>query len=263
MAFAVSLSAYAIKKKKYKKNEPVEVVIPEPDKPAIAYKAIPDSHLKPIVQPSINPIRTETNHVHGIDVSHYQGRIDWTRVVKNKNVNYVYLKATESNALVDDTYAYNLREAKGCGLKVGSYHFFRPNVSALAQFDNFKRNVDKHHQDLLPLIDVETIGRTAVATMHTRLQEFLHLVTEEYGQRPIIYTGKNFYNKYFAGYPNFKLYKFMIAQYTPEEPFLENGDDFIIWQYSSKGRIDGIRGDVDQSRFVGNHSLSEILYQSP
>ena len=97
--------------------------------------------------------------------------------------------------------------------------------------------------------------------MHTRLLEFLRLVTNEYGKRPVIYTGRNFYNKYFAGYSAFKAYQFMIAQYTADEPLLNGGDDFIMWQYTSHGRVKGIRGEVDQSRFRGRHSLSEILYR--
>ena len=164
--------------------------------------------------------------------------------------------------MVDDTYEYNLTEARRNGIKAGSYHFFRPGVSAAGQFALFKRVIDKRKQDLLPLIDVEVTGGVSIATLHSRLQEFLKLVTEEYGRRPVIYTGRNFYNKYFADYDFYKPYLFMIAMYnTAEQPYLDNGEDYVIWQYSSKGRIDGIRGDVDQSRFVGRHTLSEILYK--
>jgi len=105
-------------------------------------------------------------------------------------------------------------------------------------------------------------GGVSVETMHARLQEFLRLVTEEYGRRPVIYTGRNFYNKYFAGYSFYKPYLFMIAMYnTTEQPYLSNGNDYVIWQYSSKGSINGIRGDVDLSRFVGRHTIGEIMYK--
>ena len=101
-----------------------------------------------------------------------------------------------------------------------------------------------------------------MSTLHSRLQEFLKLVTEEYGRRPVIYTGRNFYNKYFAEFDFYKPDLFRIAMYnTDEQPELINGEDYVIWQYSSKGRINGIRGDVDQCRFVGRHTLSEILYK--
>jgi lysozyme len=76
---------------------------------------------------------------------------------------------------------------------------------------------------------------------------------------PLLYTGRNFYNKYLQG--KVDDYKIMIAMYTPEEPELADGRDITMWQYTSKGRIVGIRGFVDKSRFMGNHGLREIRYQ--
>lgn len=262
IALSVACPSHAIRKKKGKKSDTEIVAMPEPDPLPNSSKSMPDARPRRIRQPIISAFTvTAGRHLKGIDVSHYQGRIDWRTVSQHRDVGYVYLKATEGNTLIDDTYEYNLKEAQRHGLKVGSYHFFRPAVSAISQFANFKKVVDKRKQDLLPLIDVEVTGGVPIATLHTRLQEFLRLVTEEYGRRPVIYTGRNFYNRYFAEYNYFKAYQFMIAQYTPEEPYLTNGDDYIIWQYTSKGRIPGIRGDVDQSRFVGHHSLTEILYK--
>ena len=262
LTLCIASPTFAIKKKKVKKGEVTLVGAPEPDAPASTFKAIPDSEPHKRKQPVIGLLGGEGDHLHGIDVSHYQGRIDWRAVAKSKEVGYVYIKATESNYMVDDTYEYNLAEARRNGIKAGSYHFFRPGVSAAGQFAIFKRIIDKRKQDLLPLIDVEVTGGVSMSTFHSRLQEFLKLVTEEYGRRPVIYTGRNFYNKYFAEYDFYKPYLFMIAMYnTDEQPELINGEDYVIWQYSSKGRINGIRGDVDQSRFVGRHTLSEILYK--
>jgi lysozyme len=262
MALCIASPTFAIKKKKIKKGEVVSIAAPEPDAPANTYQATPDIPAQPKKQPVISVVEAEGDHLHGIDVSHYQGRIDWRSVAKDKNVGYVYIKATESNYMVDDTYEYNISEARRNGIKAGSYHFFRPGVSAAGQFALFKRVIDKKKQDLLPLIDVEVTGGVSVETMHARLQEFLRLVTEEYGRRPVIYTGRNFYNKYFAGYSFYKPYLFMIAMYnTTEQPYLSNGNDYVIWQYSSKGSINGIRGDVDLSRFVGRHTIGEIMYK--
>jgi lysozyme len=247
--------------KKKKAHENQEYGFVHPDKAANLYKAVPDSHPRqPKLTNSLSVTYISGNHQYGIDVSHYQGRIDWKSVSTDNKVGYVYLKATESNYMVDDTYEYNLTEARRHGLKVGSYHFFRPNVDAESQFLNFKRTVDRRKQDLLPLIDVEVTGGVPVATLHKRLQEFLRLVTKEYGKRPMIYTGRNFYDRYFAGYSHFKSYIFMIAQYTSGEPSLSDGKDFAMWQFTAKGRVNGIRGDVDRSRFVGRHSIHEILF---
>lgn len=229
----------------------------EPD--TILSKPMPDRILNGAVQPVIVLLGSRPC-VEGIDVSHYQGRIDWSRVAQTDKANYVYLKATEGANLVDDTYKFNLSEAKRAKLKVGSYHFFRANVSVSEQFDNFIRTVDPKEQDLIPIIDVEVMPRgMSLSKFHSRLDEFLRLVTEVFGKRPMIYTGKNFYNRYFAD-TNFRKYLFMIACYTVDEPELDNNDDYIIWQYTCKGRVDGVRGNVDISKIMGHHSLKEIMY---
>ena len=110
----------------------------EPD--PITYKAKPDSKLRIAEQPRLmgggRGYRVG-NWVHGIDVSHYQGRIEWRTVASNPEVGYVFLKASEGGNITDETYEYNLREARRAGLKVGSYHFFRANTSAELQFRNF------------------------------------------------------------------------------------------------------------------------------
>ena len=139
---------FAIKKKKVKKGEMVVVAAPEPDAPAHTYQATPDFAASKVQQPVIGVVGYEGDHLYGIDVSHYQGRIDWRAVARDKNVGYVYIKATESNYMVDDTYEYNIAEARRNGIKAGSYHFFRPGVSAAGQFAMFKRVIDKKKQDL-------------------------------------------------------------------------------------------------------------------
>ena len=80
----------------------------EPD--TILSKPMPDRILNGAVQPVIVLLGSRPC-VEGIDVSHYQGRIDWSRVAQTDKANYVYLKATEGANLVDDTYKFNLSEA--------------------------------------------------------------------------------------------------------------------------------------------------------
>lgn len=249
-------------RKKNKKGEP-EVAILVPDKEAYKYKAMADSHFGPKPEPRIIHSKYYSGKtLHGIDISHHQGTINWSEAAKDTKVGYVYIKATEGRDHVDDTYAYNVREARRNGLKVGAYHFFRPNVSAADQFKNFTSIVDKKTQDLIPLVDVEVTGGVAVSTMLVRLEELLQMLTREYGVKPLIYTGRNFYNKYIGPHSQFKSYQFMIAQYTENEPELMNDDDYVIWQYTGHGSVRGIRGSVDQSCFHGYHTLSEIMYKA-
>lgn len=262
LCLLTAMPSHAAKKKKATKTSgEVEVIWPDP----ISRKTKPDSRPRTVDIPDFlaggsGRRGAYDNHIHGIDVSHYQGSIDWATVAKQSEVGYVYLKASEGQNNQDSQYARNLREARKHGLKVGSYHFFRANVSAQEQLRNFMSVVSPKQQDLIPMIDVETINKGSSQHFHTRLKELLRLVTKEFGVKPIIYTGRNFYNKHFAhqGYDD---YPFMIAQYSEPEPVLNDGKDYLIWQYSATGNIRGIRGNVDQSRFVGRHDLRDILYR--
>ena len=109
------------------------------------------------------------------------------------------------------------------------------------------------------MIDVETTGGLPVAEFRDSLITFLGYIEQVYHQQPLVYTYRNFYNKYLLG--QLDDYKLMIAMYTPEEPVLADGRDITMWQYTSKGRIIGINGYVDKSRFLGDHGLKEIRFR--
>lgn len=199
------------------------------------------------------------SHVHGIDLSHYQGEVFWEAIGDNSKMAYVYLKATEGGDRIDDKYEQNIVLAHKYGLKVGSYHFFRPKTPLKLQLENFKAQCRPSQQDLIPMIDVETKQGLSNDAFRDSLMTFLTMVEEAYHQKPLVYTGTNFYNKYMSGIMNG--YKLMIAQYSSNEPVLNDGNDYMLWQYTGKGHIDGIRGYVDKSRFMGRHGLREIRYR--
>jgi lysozyme len=92
------------------------------------------------------------------------------------------------------------------------------------------------------------------------LLELCQLFEKEYGKKPIIYTGRNFYNKYIYGNTRLSTYKYFIASYTFEEPQLNGDKEYVMWQYTATGSVKGIRGDVDQSKLMGRHTLADILY---
>ena len=196
------------------------------------------------------------NSITGIDVSHYQGNINWKEVARSGQASYVYIKATEGANLVDNTYFTNLHGARRAGLKVGAYHFYSPTAPVEQQFRNMVSNVNLHDHDLIPIIDVEHRGRSSLMEFQMRLRNFLRLVENHYGVQPIIYTSHNFYNKYLSG--TFSKYKYMIARYHPDVPVLVDNARFVMWQYTAKGRMRGISGDVDRSRFMGNYDLRDI-----
>ncbi|MDO5128603.1 MAG: GH25 family lysozyme [Prevotellaceae bacterium] len=199
------------------------------------------------------------DHVHGIDLSHYQGEVFWETVGENTKMAYVYLKATEGGDRIDEMYERNINLAHRYGLKVGSYHFYRPKTEQIKQLENFKTQCLPGEQDLIPMIDIETKQGLNTEEFCDSLMKFLTLVEEAYKQKPLLYTGTNFYNKYLQG--KIDDYQLMIAQYTEREPVLADERDFTLWQYTGKGRIVGVSGYIDKSRFMGKHGLKEIRFK--
>ena len=199
------------------------------------------------------------SHVHGIDLSHYQGEVFWETVGENTKMAYVYLKATEGGDRIDAKYERNIELAHRYGLKVGSYHFFRPKTPLDKQLENFTAQCLPGEQDLIPMIDVETTGGMPTEVFCDSLLTFLGMIEEAYHQKPLVYTFRNFYNWHLVGKLND--YQLMVAMYTEEEPVLADERDITLWQYTGKGRIIGINGYVDKSRFLGRHGLREIRFR--
>jgi lysozyme len=199
------------------------------------------------------------DHVHGIDLSHYQGEVFWETVGNNTKMAYVYLKATEGGDRIDDKYERNIELAHRYGLKVGSYHFFRPKTPLHLQLQNFTRQCLPGEQDLIPMIDVETTANMPDGQFCDSLKTFLRMIERAYHQKPLVYTFRNFYNWHLVG--QLDDYQLMIAMYQEEEPVLSDGRDITMWQYTGKGRIVGVNGYIDKSRFMGKHTLREIRYR--
>lgn len=197
-------------------------------------------------------------HIHGIDLSHYQGNVFWETIGSSKMA-YVYLKATEGGSRVDSKYKQNIDLAHRYGLKVGSYHFYRPKIDQQTQLENFMAQCRPGDQDLIPMIDIETRSGLGKEEFCDSLFKFLHLVERAYRQKPLIYTGANFYDNNLCG--KIDNYRLMIAQYTKRVPVLRDHRDFELWQYTGKGHLNGINGYVDKSRFMGRHRLREIRFR--
>ena len=170
-----------------------------------------------------------------------------------------YLKRPECGVLSDKMQERSLVLAHRYGLKVGSYHYYRPKTEQRKQLENFMTQCLPGEQDLIPMIDVETRQGLSKEEFQDSLSKFLVMVEEAYKQKPLLYTFTNFYNKNLVG--AIDDYQLMIAQYKDEEPILADDREYIIWQYTSKGRIVGVSGYIDKSRFMGKHGLKEIRYK--
>lgn len=189
----------------------------------------------------------------GIDVSHHQGKIDWGKVAQDTCVKFVYIKASQGGRFQDSRYKRNIKGAQKHGLKCGSYHFFTMSAKAKCQFKNFKKATKGCTQDLIPVIDVELhVNSKERHRVVLTLSNLLKLFEAEYGCKPIIYCSYSSYLQIIKG--DFDDYPIFIASYKSKAHI----DDYLLWQYSEKGHIDGIKGDVDLDRFHEGVSLKDI-----
>lgn len=252
---------------KKKKHVEIRPELPMPDlripvqKPQTPLAAVaePGAPKGPIKHTVVYGSHTASNRG-GIDVSHYQGQIDWGGVARDGRALYVFCKATESTTLVDNTYQYNVREARRNGIPVGCYHFFSPNTSGAEQLRHFMNSVDVNQLDVVPMLDVEVRGKASLEEFHRQIRAWLKGFEEHYHFKPIIYASVNFYNKYLAG--AFDDYMYMIAKYGEGCPNPQGPIPFAMWQYSANGRIGGIKGAVDMSCFVDHFDVKDILIKN-
>lgn len=191
----------------------------------------------------------------GIDVSKYQGTVNWTKVAKDSTIRFVYIKATEGTSIKDPMYRTNITKAKKAGLLVGSYHLYSSKTTAYQQMANIRQVIKKKEQDLIPVLDIE--GHHSGRLYMERVDKLLELMEKEYGVCPMIYTSEKVYKLHFSG-KKYAKYHIFIANYrgTPSVRY-------TLWQYTETGRCSGISGNVDFSRFNRNHSLSDIRMPKP
>lgn len=210
------------------------------------------------VRPNTRTTIVDSKEYNGIDVSKYQGNINWQKVAQDQKIQFVYVKASEGATRVDQKYSENIRKAREAGLKVGSYHYFIGRKSAREQFVNFNRYVVRSQQDLIPMVDVEELGNRTVSRreLQRNLMDFMQLVKDEYGKYPLLYSQYGFYNKQLA--PEFNRFYIFIARYGKREPTLKGGGKYNIWQFTEKGHIDGIKTTVDLDRFANGTDLDDI-----
>lgn len=186
----------------------------------------------------------------GIDVSHYQDSINWSRVAKNTSIEFVYVKATEGASISDKMYKYNMKKAREAGLLVGSYHVYSSRTTAYQQFANFKKTVGKTEQDLVPVLDIEAVHCQKLYMK--RVDKLLELMENEYGVKPMIYTSEKLYNTHFA-IPKYKKYHYFIANYK-REPAMA----YTVWQYTQHGKQKGVAGFVDFSKLHKKYTVETI-----
>lgn len=186
----------------------------------------------------------EANSTIGVDVSAYQADINMN-MLKDQNIEFIYIKATEGSAHKDARFAENWKNAEEAGLRSGAYHFFSYDSEGKTQAENFIEQVGPDLKGrLLPVVDVEYYGdkeqnppeKEAVVR---ELRAYLELIEQEYGVKPMIYTRSDVYDKYLKGeFDEYK--KWMSSLYTPLN--WNYKDDWYIWQYLNRGVLEGYSG---------------------
>ena len=195
--------------------------------------------------------------IRGIDISHYQDRIDWTRL-RNADINgqplrFAFIKATEGTTLIDENFNENFYQAKQNGIIRGAYHFFVPTVDARKQARFFLKQVHLEAGDLPPVLDVERDGGLSREQLQKAVRQWLQVVEQHYGVKPILYTGYRFKLQYLND-TIFDAYPYWIAHYYVDQ--LQYKGSWAFWQYTDFGNIDGIEGHVDCNIFKG--TLQEL-----
>lgn len=207
---------------------------------------------KPINFGSVSPRKLA---VHGVDVSRWQGDIDWEKL-RTQGANFAYIKATDGGDHLDPMFRKNWRAAKQAGMKRGAYHFFYWCRTAGEQADWFIRNVPKEADALPPVIDVEYNGESACkrrisrAKVLEKIQVFADKLERHYGQRPVIYTAPDFYRDNLRG--EFLDYPFWLRSVAAHPSKIYAGRKWLFWQYSGSGLSHGVEGKIDLNAFHGS-----------
>jgi len=205
-----------------------------------------------------------TQRLTGIDVSHYQGHVDW-QAVSAAGCAFAFAKATEGTGVTDPYFAANWAGMKAAGLARGAYHFFRPAEDAKQQAAHFLSTVQLAPGDLPPVLDVETNDGVANSAIVSGVQLWLEAVEPVAGVTPIIYTAASFWNAHLND--QFGAYPLWIAHYTnapAPSPLPAGWADWAFWQYSQSLHIGGVNGAADHNYFNGaSADLQALAVKTP
>lgn len=198
--------------------------------------------------------------VQGVDVSHYQGDIDW-EILAGEDIDFAFIKATEGSGHVDTRFYENWEGADATDLKIGAYHFFSFDSPAETQAQLYIETVGDLSGNLIPVVDIEFYGDKfsnppEEEELVAELKTMLALLEEEYGVKPMVYTTYTFYYKYLDGeidgYP-------LWIRNVYFSPNLDMRGEWTFWQYTDQAVLGGYSGaeeHIDMNVFYG--SLDEL-----
>ncbi len=223
--------------------------------PSAQVSATHTSQHAPQIQHS-NINHQANNKISGIDVSHFQGLINWPRVAKS-HVRFAYIKATNGNDFIDPEFNKNWHELRATTLYRGAYHFFLAADDPVEQAKHFVNTVGKlRDNDLPPMLDIEISDHISNQQLEQRALIWLKTVEELSGRTPIVYTDNGFADSILTK-AEFAKYPLWIAEYSDSVSTLPSpwkGKQWSLWQHSEQGQITGINGHVDLDVFNGTET---------
>ena len=206
------------------------------------------------------PKKAKLDTLRGIDVSHYQGDVDW-KEVKAGGMHFGIAKSTEGLSYVDPKFKENWDNIAAAGLYRGSYHFFVANDDPLKQAEHFINTVgsiENHH--INPILDLEaSIGDLTIEQYQKNVLIWLNKVEEAMGVMPIIYTDRPFGNTNLNN-AEFSKYCLWLAEYGTKEatvPESWSAKGWSAWQFTSHDALKGVNGNVDESRFLSSMLINQ------
>lgn len=206
---------------------------------------------------SFGRITPQHHLIHGVDVSRWQGDIDW-ETLRRHGANFAFIKATDGGDHIDPMFRKNWNGAKAAGIKRGAYHFFYWCRTGKEQAEWFIRNVPKEAGALPPVIDVEWNHQSrckqklSPKLVRDKMQAFMDRLERHYGQRPIIYATPDFYDDNLKGH--FKDYPFWLRSVAAHPSKRYPNRDWVFWQYSGTGLSKGVKGEIDLNVFHGDEA---------
>ena len=191
----------------------------------------------------------------GVDVSSYQGAIDWP-LLAEQDIDFAIIKATDGSGSRDSRFSANWAGARHTDLLVGAYHFMSFDSAGQTQAKNVIDTVPDATGSLPVTVDLEFYGDYVDAPpTRSRVREILDPLLagleDNYGSPPIIYTTEEAYDRYIRdSYPDNPIW----IRSVVVPPMLPDGRDWTLWQYSHRDRLPGYDGDetyIDMNVFDG------------
>lgn len=197
--------------------------------------------------------------VQGMDVSQYNGTIDWNQV-RSSGIAFAFIRVSDGIRSIDPSFDTNYASAKAAGIIRGAVQFFSPDDDASAQANLLLARIGTLGPgDLPPALDVEVLDGITPTVVAAGIKTWVTTIQQATGRTPIIYTGSSLWS--LIGQPNFSAETLWIASWGVSCPNIPTvWSSWSFWQYSDSGFVPGVgSGGVDLDRFNGSTADLGVL----